>query len=104
MNIYQKFEQIGFPASAAVYENGFDLMGYEAIRESASLRNWLWDCHSIWVVVRHSLKFGWVIETPAMHFDSNGEKYSTPQQAYLDAFQAVLNAHDFIQHQYNKQL
>jgi hypothetical protein len=110
MNIYQKFEQIGFPASAAVNDNGFDLMGYEPIQESASLRNWLWDCHSIWVVVRLSDAwigrplFIWEINSPAMAYNSNGKNFKTAQQAYMDSFQAILNAHDFIQHQYNKQL
>ena len=105
MNVFQKYEkELGYPASAYVHENGFNYESYEAIRESASLRNWLWDCYSIWVVVRHSESwvgrpmFTWTIDFPKLKDNSNGKYFETAQQAYADAFETVLTANEFLQH------
>ena len=101
MNIFQKYEkELGYPASAYIHENGFDYESYKAIRESASLRNWLWDNYSIWMVVRlgNLPVFWWLIDWPLMETESNGKYFETAQQAYVDAFEAVLTAHDFLQH------
>ena len=100
MNIFQKYEkELGYPASAYVHDNSFNYESYEAIREAASLRNWLWDCYSIWVVVRHeTFAFVWYIDFPIMKYSSNGKVFETPQQAYADAFETVLTANEFIQH------
>jgi hypothetical protein len=105
MNIFQRFElKYGYPASAYVHDNSFNYESYEAIRESASLRNWLWDCYSIWVVVRHSESwvgmpmFTWMIDFPKVKDKSNGKAFKTAQQAYADAFEIVFFAHDFLEH------
>lgn len=101
MNIFQKYEaELDYPASYDIHANGFDMESYEAIRESASLRNWLWDCYSIWVVVRFGdlPLFHWTIDWPKLKDNSNGKYFETAQQAYADAFETVLTARDFLQH------
>jgi hypothetical protein len=110
MNIFQKFEaELNYQASYDVHKNDFNTESYEGLCETASLRNWLWINYSIWVVVRLSDAwlgrplFIWEINSPAMAYNSNGKNFKTAQQAYMDSFQAILNAHDFIQHQQTKQ-
>jgi hypothetical protein len=101
MNIFQKYEkELQYPASAYIHDNGFNYESYEAILESAALRNWLWDNYSIWVVVRFGNLplFHWTIDWPLTKTNSNGKYFETPQQAYVDAFESVLTAHDFLQH------
>jgi len=102
MNIFQKYEKVlDYQASAYVHENGFDYESYDAIRESASLRNWLWDFYSIWVVVRFGdlPAFWWSIDFPKLNANSNGKYFETPQQAYADAFKVVLETRDFLEHE-----
>jgi len=106
MNVFQKYEKVlDYQASAYVHENGFDYESYDAIRESASLRNWLWDFYSIWVVVRHSESwvgmpmFTWMIDFPKLKDKSNGKAFKTAQQAYADAFKVVLETRDFLEHE-----
>jgi hypothetical protein len=101
MNIFQKYEkQLGYPAITAIHVNTYSYESAEAVLEAASLRNWLWDNYSIWVVVRFGNLplFHWSIDWPLTKTNSNGKYFETPQQAYVDAFEAVLTAHDFLQH------
>jgi len=101
MNIFQKFEkELGFSVHPYIHDKGFYYESYIAIRESATLRNWLWDNYSIWVVVRFGNLplFWWSIDWPLTKTNSNGKYFETPQQAYVDAFESVLTAHDFLQH------
>jgi hypothetical protein len=101
MNIFQKYEkQLGYPAIAAIHVNTYNYESEEAVLESAALRNWLWDNYSIWVVVRFGNLplFWWQVDWPLTKTNSNSKYFETAQQAYVDAFEAVLTAHDFLQH------
>jgi len=100
MNIFQKYQaEHGYPSRIGSHAI-LDIESNEAIREAAALRNWLWDNYSIWVVVRFGNLplFHWSIDWPLTKTNSNGKYFETPQQAYVDAFEAVLTAHDFLQH------
>jgi hypothetical protein len=94
MNIFQKFEaELDYPASYDVHQAKFDLMGGQAVRESASLLNWLWDNYSVWVRINHEINaFSWYIDLPSIKRHTNGKVFKTPQQAYISAFEAVLTA------------
>jgi hypothetical protein len=105
MNIFQKFEaEHGYRAALrVVHDNDFDIMGYAAIREAMTLRQWLWDTHSIWFSVDRTDKgFRWVIQRPSI--GGIGYKdFETQQEACIDAFVHIYTAFDFINHQFNKQ-
>jgi len=104
MNIFQKFEaEHGYPAPFQIHKNYFDMMGYVAIREAMTLRQWLWDTHSIWFSVDRTDKgFRWVIQRPSI--GGIGYKdFETQQEACIDAFVHIYTAFDFINHQFNKQ-
>jgi hypothetical protein len=100
MNIFQKYEkQLGYPSRIGAHTI-LDIESNEAIREAAALRNWLWDNYSIWVAVRFGdlTLFHWTINWPKLKDNSNSKYFITAQQAYADAFEAILIAHDFLQH------
>jgi hypothetical protein len=100
MNIFQKYQaELDYPSRIGAHTT-LDIESNKAIREAAALRNWLWDNYSIWVVVRFGNLplFWWQVDWPLTKTNSNGKYFETPQQAYVDAFEAVLTAHDFLQH------
>jgi hypothetical protein len=100
MNIFQKYEkELGYPSRIGAHPT-LDIESNEVIREAAMLRNWLWDNYSIWVVVRFGNLplFWWQVDWPLTKTNSNGKFFETAQQAYVSAFEAVLTAHDFLQH------
>ena len=105
MNIFQKFEvEHGYPAHYQINQkNYFNMMGYVAIREAMTLRQWLWDSHGIWFSVDRTDKgFRWVIQRPLI--GGIGYKdFGTQQEACIDAFVHIYTAFDFINHQFNKQ-
>lgn len=105
MNIFQKFEQEhGYPAPYQIHKKHFDMMRIDAIREAMTLRQWLWDSHSIWFSVDRTDKgFRWVMQRPSI--GGIGYKdFETQQEACIDAFVHIFTAFDFINHQQSKQL
>lgn len=105
MNIFRKFEQLGYEISEEYLNATYDIHSKEAIRETATLVNWLWENHSIWIMMRREINaFAWYIDSPSLSHHTNGKVFASPQQAYINSFEAILTAFDFIQHQQTKQL
>jgi len=105
MIIFRKFEQLGYEISEEYLNAAYDIHSKEAIREIASLAFWLWRYNRIWIEIGNKdiFKFTWDFYIGRkIHYDN--KSYESPEEAYMAAFDAVYNAHDFIQHQQTKQL
>jgi hypothetical protein len=107
MNIFQKYEsELGYPTWPYINPIGFDIESSAARLESASLCNWLWDNFSIKIVVRFGVLslYTWTTESELINLTSSGKVLKTKQQAYIDAFETLLSADNFIQNHQIKPL